>query len=41
MLISNLFAIILQYLYLKLGIVCERDLAEVCRDHYAHFINVI
>lgn len=33
-LISNFFAIILQYLALKLGIVTERDLAQACRDHY-------
>lgn len=34
-LISNFFAIILQYLALKLGIVAERDLAQACRDHYS------
>ncbi len=34
-LISNLFAIILQYLALKLGIATERDLAQACRDHYS------
>ena len=33
-LISNFFAIILQYLALKLGIVAERDLAQACHDHY-------
>ena len=33
-LISNFFAIILQYLALKLGIATERDLAQACRDHY-------
>ncbi len=33
-LISNFFAIILQYLALKLGIVTERDLAQACKDHY-------
>lgn len=33
-LISNLFAMLLQYLALKLGIVAERDLAQACRDHY-------
>jgi manganese transport protein len=33
--ISNLFAILLQYLALKLGIVAERDLAQACRDHYS------
>lgn len=33
-LISNIFAIFLQYLALKLGIVTGRDLAQACRDHY-------
>src|SRR3984957_3175413 len=33
-LISNFFAIILQYLALKLGIATERDLAQACRDSY-------
>ncbi len=33
-LISNFFAIILQYLALKLGVATERDLAQACRDHY-------
>ncbi|WP_185871914.1 Nramp family divalent metal transporter [Blattabacterium cuenoti] len=37
--ISNFFAIILQHLALKLGIVCERDLAQACRDHYPPYIN--
>lgn len=40
-LISNIFAIILQYLALKLGIVTERDLAQVCRDHYHPTISFI
>ncbi|WP_185874095.1 Nramp family divalent metal transporter [Blattabacterium cuenoti] len=39
--ISNIFAIILQYLALKLGIVCERDLAQACRDHYHPLISFI
>lgn len=39
--ISNLFAIILQHLALKLGIVCERDLAQACRDNYPPFISFI
>ncbi|WP_185862418.1 Nramp family divalent metal transporter [Blattabacterium cuenoti] len=39
--ISNFFAIILQHLSLKLGIVCERDLAQACRDHYPPFISFI
>src|SRR5262245_35635982 len=34
-LISNLMAILLQYLSLKLGIVTGRDLAQACRDHYS------
>ena len=33
-LISNVFAILLQYLALKLGIATERDLAQACKDHY-------
>ncbi len=33
-LISNLFAMLLQHLALKLGIVTGRDLAQACRDHY-------
>ena len=32
--ISNLMAIVLQGLALKLGIVTGRDLAQACRDHY-------
>ena len=34
-LISNLFAMLLQHLALKLGIATGRDLAQACRDHYA------
>src|SRR5689334_17442664 len=34
-LISNIMAIILQHLSLKLGIVTSRDLAQACRDHYS------
>ena len=33
-LISNLMAMLLQHLALKLGIVTGRDLAQACRDHY-------
>lgn len=40
-LISNLFAIVLQHLSLKLGIVAERDLAQACRDHYHPTVNFI
>jgi manganese transport protein len=39
--ISNLFAIVLQYISLKLGIATERDLAQACRDHYHPTINFI
>lgn len=38
---SNLFAIILQYLSIKLGVVAERDLAQACRDHYSKLSNII
>lgn len=38
-LISNLFAMVLQHLALKLGIATERDLAQACRDHYHPVIN--
>lgn len=34
-LISNLMAVLLQHLSLKLGIATGRDLAQACRDHYA------
>jgi len=34
-LISNLFAILLQHLALKLGIATGRDLAQACRDQYS------
>lgn len=34
-LISNLFAMLLQHLSLKLGIVTGRDLAQACRDAYS------
>jgi manganese transport protein len=33
--LSNLMAILLQALSLKLGIVTGRDLAQACRDHYS------
>ncbi len=38
-LISNIFAILLQHLSLKLGIVTERDLAQACRDHFSPRVN--
>uniref|UniRef100_UPI002F91EB8F Nramp family divalent metal transporter n=1 Tax=Kaistella sp. TaxID=2782235 RepID=UPI002F91EB8F len=40
-LISNLFAIVLQHLSLKLGIVAERDLAQACRDHFNPTTNFL
>ena len=40
-LISNIFAIILQYLALKLGIATERDLAQACRDHYSPAVSFV
>jgi manganese transport protein len=40
-LISNVFAMILQHLSLKLGVVAERDLAQACRDHFHPNINYI
>jgi manganese transport protein len=40
-LISNFFAIILQYLALKLGIATERDLAQACRDHYSPTVSFL
>lgn len=39
-LISNLFAILLQHLSLKLGIVTERDLAQACRDNYSKPVTI-
>jgi len=40
-LISNFFAIILQHLSLKLGVVAERDLAQACRDHYRPAVKYV
>ncbi|MEP7289643.1 MAG: Nramp family divalent metal transporter [Chloroflexota bacterium] len=39
-LISNLMAILLQHLSLKLGIVTGRDLAQACRDHYSRPVTI-
>jgi manganese transport protein len=39
-LISNLMAILLQHLALKLGIVSGRDLAQACRDHYSRPVSL-
>jgi len=38
-LISNLMAILIQALALKLGIVTGRDLAQACRDHYSRPVS--
>jgi manganese transport protein len=38
-LVSNLMAILLQALALKLGIVTGRDLAQACRDHYSRPVS--
>lgn len=38
-LISNCFAILLQYLALKLGIAAEKDLAQACHDHYSRPVS--
>lgn len=40
-LISNIFAIFLQHLAVKLGVVAERDLAQACRDHFGPKTNFI
>jgi manganese transport protein len=38
-LLSNLMAMLLQALALKLGIVTGRDLAQACRDHYSRPVS--
>jgi manganese transport protein len=38
-LLSNLMAILLQSLSLKLGLVTGRDLAQACRDHYSRPVS--
>src|SRR5713226_1802744 len=38
-LVSNLMAILLQALALRLGIVTGRDLAQACRDHYSRRVS--
>jgi manganese transport protein len=40
-LISNLFAMLLQHLAAKLGIVTGRDLAQACRDHYSRPVGLV
>lgn len=38
-LLSNLMAILLQMLAVKLGVVTGRDLAQACRDHYSRPVS--
>jgi len=38
---SNLIAILLQSLSLKLGIATERDLAQMCNESYARWVSVV
>ncbi|MBC6700520.1 Nramp family divalent metal transporter [Hymenobacter sp. BT190] len=40
-LVSNLFAMLLQHLSAKLGIVTGRDLAQACRDHYSKPVAMV
>ncbi len=40
-LLSNLMAILLQYLAGKLGVATQRDLAQSCRDHYSRPTTLI
>ncbi|MES2124346.1 MAG: Nramp family divalent metal transporter [Gemmatimonadota bacterium] len=40
-LISNLMAILLQILAVKLGVVTGRDLAQACRDHYSRPVSFL
>jgi len=40
-LISNLFAMLLQHLSLKLGIATGRDLAQACRDSYSRPVSLL
>lgn len=40
-LISNIFAMVLQHLAVKLGIATERDLAQACKDHFPQKTNFL
>ncbi len=40
-LLSNLMAMVLQALALRLGIATGRDLAQACRDHYSRPVNFV
>src|ERR1700745_2032697 len=39
--LSNLMAILLQALAIKLGVVTGRDLAQACRDHYSRPVSFV
>ncbi|HEY4660314.1 MAG TPA: Nramp family divalent metal transporter, partial [Terriglobales bacterium] len=39
--LSNLMAVLLQSLALKLGVVTGRDLAQACRDHYSKPVSFL
>jgi manganese transport protein len=39
--ISNLMAVLLQSLALRLGIVTGRDLAQACRDHFSRPVTIV
>ncbi len=39
--ISNIMAILLQYLAIKLGVVAELDLAQACRRYYSKFTSFL
>src|SRR3954467_10487381 len=39
--ISNLMAILLQALAVRLGIASGRDLAQACRDHYSRPVTIV
>ena len=38
---SNLMAILLQSLSLKLGVATERDLAQMCHEHYGRWVSFV
>ena len=40
-LISNIFAMVLQHLAVKLGVVSGRDLAQACRDNYSKPVSFV
>ncbi len=40
-LLSNLMAMLLQALAVKLGVVTGRDLAQACRDHYSRPVSLV